>query len=216
MLSAVSQPIVHKHYVPQQSLAETNQRASNSESKDKGVVKSAATKPTQQATEELSQQDQQKVAQLKQRDQEVKTHEQAHLSAAGAYAIGGASFTYQTGPNGVRYAVGGEVNISTSAIKDDPAATLKKADTIRRAALAPENPSSQDQRVAAKATSMAGKARIDLVELSQQQEQEKQIKLDEKEQDSGDGSQVKNKDKTASRNTVEPKLTLGSLLDISV
>ncbi len=215
MLAAVSQPIVHSHYVSQQNLAETNQRASGLENNDKDVVKSAATKLTQQATAELSQQDQQKISQLKQRDQEVKTHEQAHLNAAGSYAIGGASFTYQTGPNGVRYAVGGEINISTSAIKDDPAATLKKADAIRRAALAPANPSSQDQRVAAKATSMAGKARIDLVELSQQ-EQAKEIKLAEKEQDSDDESQVESKDKTASRNTVEPAPTLGSLLDISV
>ena len=31
----------------------------------------------------------------------------AHLSAAGAYAHGGASYEYELGPDGKRYAVGG-------------------------------------------------------------------------------------------------------------
>lgn len=65
-------------------------------------------------TGELSESDLKVVSELKQRDAEVKAHEAAHLAAAGGIATGGASFSYQQGPDGIRYAIGGEVNIDTS------------------------------------------------------------------------------------------------------
>lgn len=110
----------------------------------------------------------QKIAQtLKQTDSEVRAHELAHLSAAAGIASSGASFEYVQGPDGVRYAVGGEVNIDTSAVAGDPAATLRKADMIRRAALAPAQPSGQDLQVAASATAMSAKAQAELLKLNQ-------------------------------------------------
>lgn len=99
---------------------------------------------------------------LQVRDREVRAHEQAHLAAAGRFATGGASFEFQRGPDGRSYAIGGEVRIDTSAIPGDPRATLEKAETIRRAATAPANPSSQDRQVAAAAVSMAAEARAEL------------------------------------------------------
>ena len=116
---------------------------------------------------ELSAEEQQKLQHLKSRDQEVKTHEQAHLSAAGSLAMGGASFSFEKGSDGVNYAVGGEVNIDTSAVSGDPAATLRKAETIRRAALAPANPSAQDRSVANQASAMANKARAEQFQANQ-------------------------------------------------
>ena len=74
---------------------------------------------------------------LKKRDQKVRRHEQAHLAAAGGLATGGANLSYQTGPDGKRYIIGGEVNIDTSLVPGDPDATIRKAQQIRRAALAP-------------------------------------------------------------------------------
>ena len=104
---------------------------------------------------------------LKARDQEVRNHEQAHLSAAGGLAMGGASFQFVTGPDGQRYAMGGEVSIDTSGVSGDPAATLRKAETIRRAALAPAQPSGQDYSVANKATAMANQARMEMLKATQ-------------------------------------------------
>jgi hypothetical protein len=101
---------------------------------------------------------------LRQRDQQVRQHEQAHLLAAGPYAKGTPSYTYQTGPDGQRYAVGGEVPIDLSAVPGNPQATLHKALTIRRAALAPTDPSEADQAVAAQATAMAAQAQQELRE----------------------------------------------------
>ncbi len=132
--------------------------------------------------QEFSQEEQQKLEYLKSRDREVKTHEQAHLSAAGGLAMGGASFTYEKGPDGSSYAIGGEVNIDTSAAVGDPIATLKKAETIRRAALAPTNPSAQDKAVASQAAAMANKARAEIFQQNQNDfehisENEKEIEI---------------------------------------
>lgn len=106
---------------------------------------------------------------LKSRDREVRAHEQAHLSAAGNLASGGASFTYQQGPDGQRYAVGGEVGIKGAQVSGDPQATLQRAQQIRRAALAPASPSSQDRSVAANASSTALKAQAELAQQVQEE-----------------------------------------------
>ncbi|MFK8013938.1 MAG: putative metalloprotease CJM1_0395 family protein [Gammaproteobacteria bacterium] len=110
----------------------------------------------------LSEADQKRLRELKERDREVRAHEQAHLAAAGSLAQGGATYTYERGPDQRLYAIGGEVQIDTSQVKGDPAATLRKAQIIRRAALAPNNPSAQDRAVAAQAAQMASEAAAEL------------------------------------------------------
>ena len=107
------------------------------------------------------------VSQLKSRDTEVRQHEQAHLATAGGLAVSGASYTYQRGPNGVDYAIGGEVRIDTSPGRT-PQETIERARTIQAAALAPADPSGADRSVAAQAQQMEAQARA---ELAQQQTQ---------------------------------------------
>lgn len=125
-------------------------------------------KNSSKATKELGIKEQARVSELQQRDTEVRAHEQAHLSAAGSIATSGASFTYTKGPDGRRYATGGEVSIDTSEVAGDPTATLAKADAIKRAALAPASPSAQDQKVAASATTMSNKAQTELLKMQQE------------------------------------------------
>lgn len=118
-----------------------------------------------QAEREARQQEQQVeqvLAQLRARDQEVRTHEQAHLAAAGPYARGGIKYDYQTGPDGQKYAVGGSVGIDTSPISGDPEATIQKMMVVQRAALAPAQPSGQDMKVAAQASQLMSQARVEL------------------------------------------------------
>lgn len=120
--------------------------------------------------------EQRKVKDLKMRDRQVRAHEQAHLSTAGSLAKGGVSFEYQTGPDGKRYAVGGEVSIDTTPVKGDPEATIQKAGRIRAAAMAPADPSAQDRIVAAEADTMAVKARQELTQQNNQRgENEKKL-----------------------------------------
>lgn len=117
------------------------------------------------------------VRELQARDREVRAHEQAHKNTLGPYATGGPFYTYQTGPDQRQYAIGGEVRVDTSP-EADPEETLRKADTIRRAALAPAEPSSADRAVAAQANALKSQA---LAEIREEQEEEKAEELKEEE-----------------------------------
>ncbi len=119
-----------------------------------------ATEDEQSAQEQQMKIDQ-VVSQLKARDREVRAHEQAHLSVAGQYATG-LSYTYQSGPDGKRYAIGGEVGIDTSPVAGDPEATIQKMMVVQSAAMAPAQPSSQDYRVASSARQTMSEARAEL------------------------------------------------------
>ncbi len=122
---------------------------------------------------ELNEEEKKVVQELRARDQEVRAHENAHKAAAGGYATGGPTYTYQTGPDGKRYAIGGEVQIDTSEVPNDPEATIRKAQVIRRAALAPAEPSGQDQKVASQARAIENRARQELAKERREETQEK-------------------------------------------
>jgi hypothetical protein len=130
----------------------------NRESTSSAATDSAADK---QAEAQYRQQEQRVIQQLKARDQEVRAHEAAHLAAGRPYVTSGPSYTYQTGPDGRSYAIGGEVGLDVSA-EPEPDATLSKAETVHRAALAPAQPSPQDLRVAANAAQLAAQARVEI------------------------------------------------------
>jgi hypothetical protein len=113
---------------------------------------------------QLAPEEQREVNDLRETDAKVRRHEQAHLAAAGKYAMGRASFEYETGPDGKQYAVSGEVQIDVSPVSGDPEATIEKAETVQKAALAPQDPSPQDRRVAAQAARMEAEARRELAQ----------------------------------------------------
>ena len=100
---------------------------------------------------------------LQKRDQEVRAHERAHKTAAGSLARGSATYTYQIGPDGRRYAIGGEVHIDVSP-GSTPEESLEKARRIRSAASAPSEPSAQDHSVASDAARLEAEARKELQE----------------------------------------------------
>ncbi len=110
---------------------------------------------------QLSEADRQRLQNLQRSDRQVRAHEMAHVAAGGSLVRSGASFSYAIGPDGQRYAVGGEVGIDTSPGRS-PEETLDKAARIRAAALAPADPSPQDRQVAAMATRMAMQASMEL------------------------------------------------------
>lgn len=102
------------------------------------------------------------VARLRETDRAVRQHEQAHLAAGAGLVTGGPSYSYTTGPDGKRYAVGGEVSIDVSPART-PEATIAKARQIRAAALAPADPSGKDRQVAVAAGRLEAEARAELV-----------------------------------------------------
>lgn len=113
---------------------------------------------------QVSPEERQQVAELSSRDQEVRSHEMAHMMVGGNLVRKSASYQYQTGPDGQRYVVGGEVSIDSSAVNGDPLATIRKMQQVKRAALAPANPSSQDLAVAASAAETEADARQQLLQ----------------------------------------------------
>lgn len=109
----------------------------------------------------LSENDRREVERLEARDREVRAHEQAHVSAGGQYVQGGPRYEFTRGPDGRQYATGGEVSIDVSP-ESTPEATIQKARVVRRAALAPAEPSAQDRRIAAQASQLEANARQEL------------------------------------------------------
>lgn len=109
----------------------------------------------------LSEEERAVVDQLRARDREVRDHEQAHKRVGGPYASA-PTYSYQTGPDGQRYAVGGQVQIDASPIPGDPGATIDKMMIVKAAALAPAEPSSADRSVAAMASAQIAQAQAEL------------------------------------------------------
>ena len=111
---------------------------------------------------ELSLEEQRMVTELQAADTNVRAHEAAHMAAGGGLTSP-ASYTYERGTDNKMYAVAGEVGISTGE-GNTPQESLNKAQTIRRAALAPADPSPQDLKVAAQAASMEMSARAQIMQ----------------------------------------------------
>jgi hypothetical protein len=152
----------------------------------------------QRAQKEQRETEQKVIEQLSARDREVRAHEQAHAAVGGQYASS-PTYTYQRGPDGVSYAVGGEVKIDTSPIPNDPEATLRKAEQIARAAGAPADPSGQDRAVAAQAAKMAQQARIEINQKVREESVVKSVDEDGDKKVSEPDDKVQRSEELASR-----------------
>lgn len=116
--------------------------------------------------DKLSEDEERLVKELQSRDSEVRAHEAAH-QAAGGGMTGAATYTYQQGPDGKMYAIGGEVSI-TMKTGSSPEETIANARQIAAAAMAAGNPSPQDYSVAASARVMEMKAQQQLAREQQE------------------------------------------------
>ena len=140
---------------------------------------------------ELTPSQKQQVSELQQRDTEVRSHEAAHIAAGGSAVSGSASYSYQKGPDGKLYAVGGEVPISTSG-GNTPEETIAIARQIRAGALAPANPSPQDLKVASSAALMEAQARQELALEKSEEQKEKELNIYKDKQDETQDPQEEN------------------------
>ena len=125
------------------------------------IVQNNGREPNKAEEEQQKTEEKNVVRELQKRDREVRAHEQAHAAALGPYKKGGPKYQFERGPDGRQYAVGGSVPVDLSPEKT-PEETRRKAQTIRRAALAPKDPSGTDFQVAAKAAQMGATARAEI------------------------------------------------------
>ncbi len=166
---------------------------------------------------ELSQDERVVVDKLKARDAAVRAHEMAHVAAAGGLA-GAPVFSYQTGPDGQRYAIGGSVSIDTSPERS-PEETVAKAQRIRSAALAPADPSAADRAVASRASRMEQQARQAMAQNQARESQEVMARVSESMEDtstdtevSEDGSVVEAPSAPRSRSLDLPRRSVSSVI----
>ncbi len=110
---------------------------------------------------ELTDHEKREVQELEARDREVRQHEQTHAAMLGQYARGGPTYTYQMGPDGKTYAVGGSVEADTGK-ESTPEETIAKAQVLRMASTAVGNPSPEDLVIAGQAARMEAGARAKL------------------------------------------------------
>lgn len=150
-------------YEDDETVIKNPQKKKLDEEQDKKVKEAKETL----SSDELSEDEERLVKELQARDAEVRAHEAAH-QAAGGGLTGAASYTYQQGPDGKMYAIGGEVSISMST-GSTPQETIANARKIAAAAMAPGDPSPQDYSVAASARVMEMKAQQQLAKQQQEE-----------------------------------------------
>lgn len=167
------------------------------------------------------------LTELKARDREVRAHEAAHQATGGPHA-GAMSLTYQRGPDGAQYAVGGEVSISMSSVDGNPQATIEKMQTVRAAAMAPAQPSGQDRAVAAQAMQVMLQAQSELaveqdatdsvakVSTSDNQDSSARAQENSREQPTRAGQQARNTYQNIADFGSEPAPGMDGFLSISI
>ncbi len=97
---------------------------------------------------------QQKQNITKQRYDEIYAHEKAHKDAAGSL---GGPIVIEKNSQGIP--TGGHVDIKMPVLdKNNPDKTIKHADTVINAAMAPSDPSNQDYKVASEAREIKNQA----------------------------------------------------------
>jgi hypothetical protein len=84
---------------------------------------------------------------LRDRNHEVQAHETEHYEAGRPYT-GAPEYWCVTGPDNKMYAVGGITPFDVTPVRGDIPATLRKYRTLKRAALAPSEPSDVDEMLA--------------------------------------------------------------------
>jgi hypothetical protein len=85
---------------------------------------------------------------FKQTDTNIRSHEQIHASIGATTSP--ISYTYEKGPDGKMYAVGGKVTLDTS-LPDDPKAAAFKLDMLQKTASGPIDSSGADNTIASQA-----------------------------------------------------------------
>ncbi|SLM30741.1 conserved hypothetical protein [Desulfamplus magnetovallimortis] len=155
------------HYISDNGAESTGQNRSSIDTSssygENAAESSSSVEKSDNTPTALTDQELKLLEELKNADTEVRAHEMAHIAAGGQYVTSGAKLEYRKGPDGNNYAVAGEVSIDSSPIPGDPKATAEKMRQIQQAALAPASPSSQDRKVASRASALAAKALSELM-----------------------------------------------------
>lgn len=160
--TAQQQAVTDEQGVQQDSRGLEKNEASNESTNNE--QEQTSNDPTQLTNEERAY-----LSELRGIDSKVRAHEAAHQS--GPAAAGGANFSYTKGPDGVMYAIGGEVPVSIET-GSTPQESITNLQGVIATALAPADPSPQD-------LSIASRARVMMMQAQQELSQQIQEKVSE-------------------------------------
>lgn len=106
-------------------------------------------------------------------EKNVVSHEKSHMLVGGEFA-GAPSYIYSKGPDGKLYIVGGEVSmrIPAGGSLEQQRYALQR---VKKAAMSPENPSSQDMRTAAMAASREAAVNLEIAKRKALKSYEKDV-----------------------------------------
>lgn len=169
--SPITNPATSNAAITATSDSPMSEQASTQQAQDNNAQseQTSNTDPKKPNGEAFTEAELAKIEDLKARDEEVRVHENAHKTAGGQFA-GSPSYSYTTGPDGKRYITDGEVSIDLGE-ESDPQATIDKMQQVKRAALAPAQPSGQDRNVYNQANQIEAQARQDLNEQKREEAQ---------------------------------------------
>lgn len=115
----------------------------------------------------LSEAERQEVRRLRSQERRLSMAQNAQRQLAGPYARS-VSRSFRNGPDGVGYAVDGSISLDTTA-SSSPQENLKKAQTLRAAAMASGQPSASDMEAIARANQMEAKAQLEMARSAREE-----------------------------------------------
>ncbi len=124
-------------------------KTGNSGAPNENASSAKASTNAQPAPGQLSDEEKRIVAELQQRDREVRNEEQRHAATAGQFA-GTPQYVFRRGPDGKLYAVEGKVpvNVNVSGTPEEQEKALRR---VQAAAVSVQSPSSGDTSAVASA-----------------------------------------------------------------
>ena len=133
---------------------------------DVATVATAQTETTEPRDRDGFTQDERRAVEEHKRDMSKPQDEAAVHDRRGSRFAGPSAVEIERGADGQLYVAGSAVPIDLAPILNDPAATIRKMDAIRRVALAPEKPSEGDLQLAARATQQKIFAEAELAHMA--------------------------------------------------
>ncbi len=126
------------------------------EEKARGSIKSGNDTKTNFNGPQPSPEEHKEIEKIRKNSRNVKRRELVYRAVVGNHVRGAVSFQYEIGPDGMKYAVAGHTAIDTRPIINNPEASIRKAQAIKRTKI--------DRSVAVEVEKMEREARLALKE----------------------------------------------------
>ncbi len=114
--------------------------------------------------QQLSEEEQKEIEKIRKNGRNIKRQELVYRAIVGNHVKGAASFEYDLGPDGIKYAVAGHTTIDTRPVINNPEASIRKAQAIKRTKL--------DRSVAVEVEKMEREARLEIKEEQRKESDE--------------------------------------------